>query len=107
MIDRECWISVEHPELNEHECLLTNNGRYKSKIHPYDMYPRSTPEQYYNKLSFKSKRKGKVAYDVYGNVCEDLYPVIVNIDEYEAYLIGIGRLNKCRQETIDRMEEER
>lgn len=98
----ECWISTTHPELNCGECLLANVTRpeFHYIMPQIDGYPHR-PDQYYNQLSFKSKRKGDVAYDADGKVYEHLYPIIVNIDEYEQYLIKIGRLCMCRQSTID------
>ena len=61
-----------------------------------------TPHQYYDRIQLKSKRKGGVAYDANGNVCNHLYPIIVNIDEYETYLIQTNNLAKCRQSTINK-----
>ena len=103
MIKPECWISTKHPELNAGECLLGNSVRAQLYSEPISHYglPQQTPEQSYNSIRFKSKRKGHVAYDVNGNICKHLYPIIVNIDEYEAYLIEGGYLHKCRQSTID------
>ncbi|MFA5732018.1 MAG: hypothetical protein WC934_08440 [Acidithiobacillus sp.] len=46
-----------HPELQEGEMWLTNiNNDYE-----------------FNKISYKTKRIGKVAYNIYGKVIKDIY----------------------------------
>lgn len=106
-IKRECWVSTNHPELKDGECLLGNTPRsekyYIFDISGDELYE-PTLQEHYDRISLKSKRKGNIAYDVKGNICEHLYPIFVNIDEYENYLIQINNLDKCRQATIDKIQ---
>jgi hypothetical protein len=59
-----------HPELKTGEMFLTN----------------CSCETHYNELIWKSKRKGKLAYDIHGEYVIGLFPVFVNKKEYAEHM---------------------
>ena len=63
---RDMWKN--HPEMGEHEILLTNTIDVDNTCW----------------VTWKTKRFGNVAYDVNGNVAEGLRPVFVERQEIEA-----------------------
>lgn len=67
-------IERKHPETREGEIYLTNCC--------LDVF--NNPDDEYYKIGWKTKRKGKVAYDIYGNIIENAYSVFIQIEEYEA-----------------------
>ena len=58
--------NIEHPEKKEDEIFLTNAT--------YDEY---------RHIGWKSKRKGHIAYDIFGDRLNFVFPVFVNKQEYE------------------------
>jgi len=64
-----------HPELKTGEIWLTNENDFLK----FDLSP-----SVYSTLPFPSKRKGKVAYDMEGNIQDFSYPIFVQKSEWEA-----------------------
>lgn len=69
-------IERKHPETREGEMYLTN-------CYSGIFYDPNRDDEYYS-IGWKTKRKGKVSYDNNGNIIVDLYPVFIQIEEYEA-----------------------
>ena len=63
-----------HPEMLPGERFLTN-----------------TYEDEYRKISYKTKRMGKIAYAKSGYVIEGVFPVFVQKDEYNSRMDEIAR----------------
>ena len=67
-------LRLGHPELQAGEMYLTNC---------YDRTPFDQDDSYHE-IGWKTKRRGKISYDNNGNIIADLYPVFIQIEEYEA-----------------------
>jgi len=65
-------MNTTHPEIREGEIFITN-------IHADFMYGDG-----FNKINWKTKRKGNVAYTTDGRIDKDGYPVFIQLKEYEA-----------------------
>ena len=70
---------TSHPECKDGEMLIGISGgtnmKCKSRI----------GNDWFNVATFKSKRKGNVAYDKNGKTILDYYPIFVNKEEYDDY----------------------
>ena len=60
-----------HPELQVGEMFLTNVTKSFGYINPN-----------YNLIGYKSKRKGNVAFTIFGKIINDTYPVFIKISEF-------------------------
>ena len=67
-----------HPELQEGEVFLTNAFDDRIPMH-IDDYVDDRSD--WESIGWRSKRMGEVAYDIYGNPINGMFPVFVGRDE--------------------------
>jgi predicted nuclease with TOPRIM domain len=67
-------MNIDHPEVREGEVFLTNTNIIGDKFKICDVY---------DNCSWKTKRKGHVAYDKNENVIKGAYPIFIQFKEYK------------------------
>jgi len=80
----------EHPETLEGEMYVTNccSGIFDSA------------DDDYRDIGWKTKRKGTIAYDVYGNIIAGSYPVFMQIKEYEDEYGEVTKWHQVMKENL-------
>jgi len=74
------YLNCGHPELREGEVWVTNSPRMGENVY------------------WKTKRFGRVAYDIYGKAIKGFLPVFALITELEERGVDITRMKeKCRE----------
>jgi hypothetical protein len=68
-----CNFNDRHPELREGEVLCTN------------ITDDAEGQKFYERLRWKTKRLGNVAYDIYGNRLEGIRPVFMGFWEFARF----------------------
>lgn len=66
---KETTFNTTHPEIRDGEMFLTNCFGVSSDS--------------YREIEWRTKRKGKVAYTIRGKPIENVYPVFIQIKEYD------------------------
>ena len=62
----------QHPEIRKGEMFISN------------IYQSTLVYDWYNEISWKTKRKGAIAYKRDGTIIKDAYPVFIQAEEYES-----------------------
>lgn len=72
----------DHPECREGEVFLADFSRRHND---------------YKRIGYKTKRIGKVAYDVNGNIAEELVPIFVSKQEWDENEKEIKKMRRLRR----------
>lgn len=81
-------MNQNHPEQRENEVFLTNLNK--------EYFENLLPEEFryaYERIGYRSKRKGVTAYDVNGNILHGSYPVFVDKDEHDEIMQRVAEFN--------------